>query len=117
MENTDFAFGIHGQNDPILTKEKAANFMKIILNEYGLSNILEGKRGTHSIRKMTTTRARICGCSKDETNTRHQWKQRRQQYLHDDMILPWPYAKVDSSLCKGGPIHYQVRLDNGILED
>ena len=40
MENTDFAFGIHGQNDPILTKEKAANFMKRILNEYGLSSIL-----------------------------------------------------------------------------
>ena len=69
-ENTYFAFGIHGQNDPILTKEKAANFMKRILNEYGLSSILEVKRGTNRIRKMTTTKAIICGFSKYETNTR-----------------------------------------------
>ena len=56
-ENTDFAFGIHGQNDPILAKEKADNFMKRILNEYGLSSILEGKRGTHSIIKMTKNKS------------------------------------------------------------
>ena len=74
MEITDFAFGIHGQNESILIKEKAAYFMKKILNDDDFSSLLEDKRGTHSIRKMTTTRARICGCSKDETNTRDQWK-------------------------------------------
>ena len=33
MENTYFAFGIHYQNDPILIKEKAADFKKNILND------------------------------------------------------------------------------------
>ena len=28
MKNTDLAFGIHGQNGPILVKEKADDFMK-----------------------------------------------------------------------------------------
>ena len=31
MENIDFAFGIHGQNDPIIIKEKAAGLSKLFL--------------------------------------------------------------------------------------
>ena len=65
MENTDFDFGIHGQNYPILIKEKAAYFMKNILNDDDFSSLLEDKRGTHSIRKMATTRAIRYGCKKD----------------------------------------------------
>ena len=33
MENTDFAFGIHGKNEPILIKEKADDFMIKIIND------------------------------------------------------------------------------------
>ena len=88
MENTYFAFGIHGKNNPILIKEKAADFMKNILNDDYFITILEGKRGTHSIGNMATTRSRRCGCSKDETDMRARWKQRRQQYLYADTILP-----------------------------
>ena len=74
-ENTDFAFGIHSRSNPNITKENAANFIKRIINEYSLSSILEGKRGNNIIRKMATTKARICGFSKDETNTIYRWKQ------------------------------------------
>ena len=105
IENTDFDFSIHGQNDSILIKEKAADFMKKILNGDNFSSILEGKCGTHSIRKMATIRARRCGCSKDETDTRARWKQRRHQDLYADTILPFPDEKVAAALCKGGPIH------------
>ena len=37
-------------------------------------NIERSKCGTHSIIKMATMRARICGCSKDETNPITCWK-------------------------------------------
>ena len=105
MERTGFYFGIHGQNDPILTKEKAADLMKNILNDDDFRSILEGKRGTNSIRKMVTTRSRRCGCSKNESDTRYLWKQRGQQDLYDDMIFPWTDSKVAAALCKGVPIH------------
>lgn len=62
MANSEFLFGIYGYNDPVLIKEKASNFMKNILNDEDFNNILEGKRGTHSIRKLATTRARRNGC-------------------------------------------------------
>ena len=101
-EDIDFAFGIHGQNDPILIKEKEADFMKNILNDNNFRIILEGKRGTHSIRKMTKKRARKCGCTKDETDTRARWKQRLQQDSYADTILPWLDAKVAADIYKGG---------------
>ena len=112
MNNTNFAFGINGQTDPVLIKEKAASFMKTILNDEGFSNMLVGKRGTHSIRKMATTRSRRHGCLKDEVDTRVRWKQQRQQDTYADTILPWPDAKVAATLCKGRPIHYQVKVKN-----
>ena len=114
IENKDFAFGIHGQNDPILIKEKAANLMKNILNDNDFITILEGKRGTYSTRKMATTRSRRCGFSNDETDMRAHRKQRCQKDSYADIILPWPDVKVSAALCKGGPILYQVRVDRGI---
>ena len=74
---TDFAFGVHDQNDPIIIKEKADDFMEKIFNDDDSIIIIEGKRGTCSIRNMYTTRARRNGCSKDETDTRAIWKKRR----------------------------------------
>ena len=116
MENTYFAFGIHYQNDPILIKEKAADFKKNILNDDDFITIIEVKRGKHSIRKMATARDRRCRCSKYKTDTRAFWKQRRQQDLYTETILPWLDTKVAASLCKGVPINYQIRVDSGIPE-
>ena len=90
--------------------------MEKIFNDDDSIIIIEGKRGTCSIRNMYTTRARRNGCSKDETDTRAIWKKRRQQNSYTDTILSWPDAKVAADICKGGPIHYQVRVDSGISE-
>ena len=55
MENTDFDFGIHGRNNPIIIKEKVAVFMKNILNDDNIISILEVKHG----------RTNLClGCSR-----------------------------------------------------
>ena len=84
MENTYFAFGINGQNFPILIKEKVVDFMEKILNDDDFITILEDKRGVHRIRKMENMTARRCGGSKYDTDTRSCWKQRRQQYSFAD---------------------------------
>ena len=102
MKETDFDFGIHGQNNPILIKEKAAGFMKKILNDDDFITILESKRDIHSTREMALMGSRRCGCSKYETDTRALWKQRRQKYLYADTIILWPDEKVSAALCKGG---------------
>ena len=47
----------------IIFKEKAADFMENIINDDDFITILEGKCGTHSTKKMATSRARMCGCS------------------------------------------------------
>ena len=91
--------------------------MKIILKDDDFITLFEGKCGTHSIRKMETLRDRRCGCSKYETGRRALWRKKFHQYSYADTILPWPYEKVAADVCKGGAIHYQVRLDSGISED
>ena len=65
FDRTEFAFGIFGTQDPVHIKEKASDFMKNILNDEEFNVGIEGKRGTHSIRKLATTRARKNVCSKE----------------------------------------------------
>ena len=95
----------------------ADEFMKNILSDDDFIIILQGKRGTHRTRKIAMTKARMCRCSKDESDTREHWQHRRHQDSCADTILPCPDAKVAATLCKGGSIHYQVRVDIVISED
>ena len=115
--DTEFSFGIHGCTNPTLIKTKATNVLKGILDDDEFVCILEGKRGTHSIRKLATTRARKSGCTKDETDHRARWRHRRQQDAYADTVLQWPDARVAAALCNGGAIHYKTKPDSGITED
>ena len=74
--------------------------------------------GTHSLRKFGATRARRCGITKDEKDTRGRWKCKRVSDVYDDIELPWPDLKVAVSLCIGGPCKYKVidkYVDNHFL--
>ena len=115
IERTEFAFGIFGQQDPVIIKEYASSYMREMFKDNDFH--FEGKRGTHSIRKLATTRARKFGCSKDDTDTRGRWKRKRQQDCYADTMLPYPDTKVAAALCKGGLIHYSVKPNSGIAED
>jgi hypothetical protein len=118
MENTQFAFGINGLTDPGRIKSRASGFLtKRILDREEMFRAVRAKKGTHSIRKYSTTRARNSGCSKDECEVRGQWRRRRQQDVYTDVCLPWPDAKVAKSVCKGGPIHYFVKESSGMSEE
>lgn len=118
-QNTSLLFGIHGQNDAEKVNKKATDLMKRILNDDDFLIFNDEKRGTHSIRKLATTRARRNGCSTDDTDTRARWKKKGkgQQDKYADVCLPFPDAKVAAALCKGGPIHYNVKRTSGISED
>ena len=117
MGNTDFVFGIHGQNDAAVIKERASHCMRAILDEADFPIMEKGNISTHSVRKLATTRARNSGCTKDDTDTRARWKRKRQQDHYADTMLPFPDAKVAAALCKGGAITYSVKQNSGISED
>jgi hypothetical protein len=72
-------------------------------------------RGTHSIRKFSSTATRRNGISKDDKDMRGRWKTRKRvSDDYDDMELPYPDAKVAAVLCPGGPVKYKVRTDANI---
>jgi hypothetical protein len=55
--------------------------------------------GIHSIRKFASTRARKCGCTKDEKDIRGRWKSRgRVSDVYDDVELPYPGASCECRL-------------------
>ena len=77
----------------------------------------DGKLGTHSVRKWATTRARRCGCQKEEVDARARWKEQGQQRVYADLELPWPDGHVAEALCVGGAIMYNLRAGSEITDD
>ena len=65
--------------------------------------------GTHSIRKLPATYARRNRCTKDDVDARGRWKSNKRIVdTYIDCLIPFPDAKVASTLCIGGPIKYSV---------
>ena len=75
-------------------------------------------KGTHSMRRLSTTFARRNGCGKDNVGLRARWKGKgRQQDTYAESTMSFDDAKVCASLCKGGPVHYKVRINSGISKE
>ena len=74
--------------------------------------------GTHSICKLPATYARQNGCTKDDVDARGRWKSNKRIVdTYIDCLIPFPDAKVASTLCIGGPIKYSVSKDVSIDEN
>ena len=68
--------------------------------------------GIQSIRKRPATYARRNGCSKDDVDVRARWKFIKRivdTYIY--CLIPFPDAKVASTLCISGSVKYEVRED------
>ena len=76
---------------------------------------IEELKGLHSIRKIAATRAKKCGCTKDEIDEQFRWKAKRQQDTYVSTQIPYPDAKVCAALCKDGQINYHLKEESGIL--
>ena len=132
---TLLALGIHLENnirngtvggngeDPDATlmgigKNLAQTRLKTIVESEDFERAAEGPLGSHSTRKGAATFARRNGCGKDDVDARGRWKgQKRIVDTYIDVSLPYPDAKVASSLCVGGPVKYALRRDSRITED
>ena len=78
---TDFLFGIDGVNDAKRINDRARTLVNAIINAEGFDQVMdaiEELKGLHSIRKIAATRAKKCGCTKDEIDARFRWKAQRQ---------------------------------------
>ena len=72
---------------------------------------------THSICNLPATYTRRNGCSKYDVDAGGRWKPNK--YIVDayiDCLIPFPYAKVTSTFCIGGPAKYTVKQEFNIDE-
>ena len=80
--------------------------------------VLDGPKGTNSIRKMATQEARKRGGGKNATDHRAQWKtDTRQQDTYVNTTIPTVDAGVAEKLCIGGPIYYCLKMESRITND
>ena len=99
-------------------KNLAQTRLKAIVENEDFDRAAEGPLGSHSTRKGAATFARRNGCSKDDIDARGRWKgQKRMVDTYIDGCLPYPDARVASSLCIGGPVKYELKRDSRISED
>ena len=97
-----FSFTEDTTSDPekISTKSKnnAYNLLKPIFAAIGLE-ANNGPVGSHSIRKLAATFARLMGISKDDRDTRGRWKGRKRvSDVYDDVQLDYVDARVAAVL-------------------
>jgi hypothetical protein len=77
----------------------------------------DGPLGTHSLRKLGSTTARLMGRTQNEVEVRGRWKNTLKvssQYTSVD--LPIIDANVAASLCIGGPCKYDIEEGSGISD-
>lgn len=111
-----YLFGVTG--DPTRTKKSVYRTLKKdIWDKPEFVRRAVGPVGTHSLRKYPSTRARRCGCSKDDVDNRGRWRKRRVQDRYVSVNLPYPDAKVAAALCVGGPCRYALKQGSGVTDD
>ena len=121
-EDNEFFFGARGATDPDAIKASAAYYLRALCKNDNfvleLMEEIEGKTGTHSVRKFACNKSRGNGCSRDDTDHRGRWKGTdRQQDTYTDTTIPFVDAKVAAALCTGGPIAYLVREGSGVTDE
>ena len=110
-----FVFAHNGSNDPVEIKRQASSTMKEVLDDPTFDIVLDDKKGTHSMRKFATDRARKNGQKKDDIDHRFRWKKKKgQQDNYTSSTIPLPDALVAAALCKDGAIHYHLKEYCGV---
>ena len=98
------------------SKNRIYHILAPLLKEIGLE-ANNGPVGSHSIRKLAATFARLLGISKDDKDTRGRWKGRKRvSDVYDDVQLDYVDARVAAVLSPGGVCHYEV-VDPGVTND
>jgi hypothetical protein len=97
---------------------KHAEFASLLNQNEGSSG--DNKKqlvGSHSLRKLASTLARLMGRTQDEMDHRGRWRNtKRVSDRYTATTLPVIDAVVASSLCIGGPVKYGIKEDS-IIND
>ena len=113
--------GAEGPEDSTLMgigKNLAQTRLRAMVDSEDFEKAAEGPLGSHSTRKGAATFSRRNGCSKDDVDARGRWKgQKRMVDTYIDGCLPYPDAKVASSLCIGGAVNYALRRESRVSEE
>eukprot|EP00537_Pseudo-nitzschia_pungens_P002208 CAMPEP_0172364846 /NCGR_PEP_ID=MMETSP1060-20121228/7885_1 /TAXON_ID=37318 /ORGANISM="Pseudo-nitzschia pungens, Strain cf. cingulata" /LENGTH=313 /DNA_ID=CAMNT_0013087947 /DNA_START=335 /DNA_END=1273 /DNA_ORIENTATION=- len=72
--------------------------------------------GTHSVKKMGATMARVCGAHRDDVDYRARWRTKAMQDRYTDIQLDWPDVNAASRLCQKGVCLYKSKDDSGLTD-
>jgi hypothetical protein len=119
-----FSDDIDTDKASLCTKQTYSRILQkeVFKNEdfYRLTNSnRESQLGSHSIRKFAASWARSNGCSSDDVDIRGRWKRNSGRIVERYIDVKQQYidAKVEKSLCIGGPIRYSLLADCGVTSD
>jgi hypothetical protein len=114
----DNIFGLES-DIPVDAKKRISGRLKSdIFENPNFIKTKPGPVGIYSLRKFPSTFARRNGCATDDVDSRGRWrKHKRQVNTYIEVELPWPDAKVASTLCLGGPCRYALKENSGITDD
>ena len=116
--DVDFLFAIC--DNPRNSKDYAGRVLRDeVLGDDKFTKEIDGRLGSHSIRKLGSTQAARSSCSSDEISIRGRWKIGGKQQVHTyiDLTLPYPDGKVAGELSIGGTIKYVFREGSGLSDE
>jgi hypothetical protein len=113
--------------DPVSVKKQVSNLLNrkaLVSDEWIEHQQTEGNDldrnnncGTHSIRKMACTVARLAGRVQDEVDCRGRWRDtQRISDRYTSISLPFIDAHVAASLCVGGAAKYVAKEDSNVSD-
>jgi hypothetical protein len=114
----DHVFGLEGDIPDNAKDCISGRLKKDIFDNPNFVKTKGGPVGICSLRKFPSTFARRNGCAKDDVNSRGRWRKHKGQVdAYVDLELPWPDAKVASTVCTGGPCRHALKENSGVTED
>ena len=91
-------------------KNQYSKAMKRVIDNplFKITPNLKGELGSHSIKKLSTTKGRNGGAHENDLDYRARWKSKKVQGRYTDTQLNWPDIKAAQTLCDRGIAMYKV---------
>jgi hypothetical protein len=114
------------EEDPLSVKKQVSDLLmkKVMTSEdwkqHQNADNIQGTNncGTHSLRKLAATMARLAGRGQDEVDCRGRWRDtQRISDRYTSISLPYIDANVAASLCVGGPAKYLAKEGSNVTDN
>jgi hypothetical protein len=98
-DNSEFVYAYKGTDNEDTIRRSASEGMRKVLHDPSFIVVLEDKKGTHSMRKVSTDQAKKRGIHKDDIDHRFHWGTKCQQDRYASKTIPSCDGIVAAALC------------------